>query len=92
MLALRRAQSLNLRSLVRGSDGCGLSCVLEVRSYQTDEQIARAANMIPIHDVASKLGIPPDVLEPYGKYKATPAANTLVTNQAVGPAGQAPGE
>lgn len=53
---LCRGQNLKLRSLVR--------------AYQTDEQIAKAANMLPIQEVASKLGIAPDILEPFGKYKA----------------------
>lgn len=39
-------------------------------SFQTDEEIARQAKMIPITAVADKLGIPQDVLEPHGKYKA----------------------
>lgn len=40
-------------------------------SQGTDENIARACKMIPILDVArDKLGIPPDQLEPYGRYKA----------------------
>jgi formate--tetrahydrofolate ligase len=38
---------------------------------KSDIDIARAANMRPIADVASdKLGIPADALEPYGHYKA----------------------
>merc|ERR1712166_862117 len=41
-----------------------------VRAHQTDETIARAAKMLPIGEVAAKLGIPLDLLEPHGKYKA----------------------
>jgi formate--tetrahydrofolate ligase len=35
-----------------------------------DIEIARAAKIQPIGEIAAKLGIPDDVLEPYGKYKA----------------------
>ncbi|MDP6883654.1 MAG: formate--tetrahydrofolate ligase, partial [Rhodospirillales bacterium] len=38
---------------------------------KSDIDIARAADMRPIADVAAdKLGIPADALEPYGHYKA----------------------
>ena len=37
---------------------------------KTDIQIAQEANMLPIKDVAAKLGIVEDDLELYGKYKA----------------------
>ena len=36
----------------------------------SDIEIARAANMQPITDVAEKVGIPADALEPYGNSKA----------------------
>jgi formate--tetrahydrofolate ligase len=36
----------------------------------TDLQIARAARLRPIADVAADLGIPADAVEPYGRYKA----------------------
>ncbi len=36
----------------------------------TDLEIARAATLRPIRDIAEKAGIPDDALEPYGKYKA----------------------
>ncbi len=36
----------------------------------TDIQIAQNAKMLPITEVAAKLNIPADALEPYGKYKA----------------------
>ncbi len=36
----------------------------------TDLEIARAATLKPIRDIAAKAGIPDDALEPYGKYKA----------------------
>lgn len=37
---------------------------------QTDVQIAQAANIKHINDIASKIGITPEKLEHYGKYKA----------------------
>ncbi len=36
----------------------------------TDIEIAQMAKMLKIQDVAEKLGIPEDALEPYGRYKA----------------------
>ena len=36
----------------------------------TDLEIARAATLKPIRDIAAKAGIPEDALEPYGKHKA----------------------
>ncbi len=33
-------------------------------------EIAQAADMLPIGEVAARLGIPEDALEPYGRYKA----------------------
>ena len=36
----------------------------------TDLDIARAATLKPIAEIAARAGIPADVLEPYGKYKA----------------------
>ena len=38
--------------------------------HLTDQEIARAAKMLPITQIASKLGIPEDDLRPYGKYIA----------------------
>ena len=37
---------------------------------KSDIEIAREAKLLPIAEVASKLSIPADELEPYGKYKA----------------------
>ncbi|MCI8611618.1 MAG: formate--tetrahydrofolate ligase [Clostridiales bacterium] len=37
---------------------------------RTDIEIARAAKMRPIGDIAEELGILPEELEPYGRYKA----------------------
>lgn len=36
----------------------------------TDLEIARAATLCPIREIAEKAGIPEDALEPYGRYKA----------------------
>jgi formate--tetrahydrofolate ligase len=36
----------------------------------TDLEIARAATLKPIHEIAERAGIPDAALEPYGKYKA----------------------
>ena len=36
----------------------------------SDIEIARSANILPIHDIAAKLGIPESSLEYYGKSKA----------------------
>ena len=37
---------------------------------QSDIQIAQAATMLPIGEIAAKLGIPDEALSPYGRYKA----------------------
>ncbi len=39
-------------------------------SYKSDIEIAQESEMIPIAQVASKLGIEAEELEHYGKYKA----------------------
>ena len=39
-------------------------------THKTDAQIAREANIRPIAEIAAKLGITADQLEPYGRYKA----------------------
>ncbi|MDO5059225.1 MAG: formate--tetrahydrofolate ligase [Neisseria sp.] len=39
-------------------------------SFKTDAQIAQESVMQPIADIAAKLGIAADKLEPYGRYKA----------------------
>ncbi len=36
----------------------------------TDLEIARAVTLRPIAEIAARLGIPPDALEPYGRFKA----------------------
>jgi len=37
---------------------------------QSDIEISRAAKLLPIAEVAAKLGIPADAIEPYGRHKA----------------------
>ena len=39
-------------------------------SFPTDLQIAQEARMKPITEIASKLGVHPEVIDPYGRYKA----------------------
>ena len=39
-------------------------------AYKTDIEIAQEAEMLPIGEIAEKLGVDGDALEPYGKYKA----------------------
>ena len=39
-------------------------------TFPSDIEIAQAAEIKPIKDIAHKLGIPEDLLEQYGKYKA----------------------
>ncbi len=39
-------------------------------AYKTDIEIAQETPMQPIADIAEKLGLPPQRLEPYGHYKA----------------------
>jgi formate--tetrahydrofolate ligase len=39
-------------------------------AFKSDIEIARAAKMLPIAEIAARLGIPLDALEPYGRTKA----------------------
>jgi len=43
---------------------------MAVRKFPTDLEIGRAAKVKPIAEVAADVGIPEDLLEPYGKYVA----------------------
>jgi len=43
---------------------------MEVSSIPSDIEIAQAARLLPITEVASELGLGPDDLDTYGKYKA----------------------
>jgi formate--tetrahydrofolate ligase len=42
-----------------------------------DIEISRAAKMLPIGEIAARLGIPDDALEPYGRFKAKVALDWL---------------
>ncbi|HYZ21678.1 MAG TPA: formate--tetrahydrofolate ligase [Rhodopila sp.] len=46
-----------------------------------DLEIARAARLRPIQDIAGRLGIPPDAVEPYGRFKAKVALDYIDTLQ-----------
>jgi formate--tetrahydrofolate ligase len=52
-------------------------------SFPSDLEIARAARLDPINEVAARAGIPEDSLEPYGRYvaKLTPAAGAAVATR-----------
>ena len=43
----------------------------------TDIEIANTVKLKPITEIASKLGIDPDLLEQYGKYKAKLPLNLI---------------
>ncbi len=49
-------------------------------AYLTDIEIAQACKLRPITEIAAKAGIPDDVLEPYGKYKAKVDRSLLETS------------
>ena len=36
----------------------------------SDIEIAQRATLKPVNEIASRLGIPPEALDPYGHYKA----------------------
>ena len=40
------------------------------RNPKSDIEIAQAATMRPIGEIADKLGVPEDAVSPYGRYKA----------------------
>ncbi len=44
---------------------------------KTDIEIAREANLVPIKEVADRIGISEDLLEPYGKYIAKVPCKTI---------------
>lgn len=46
-------------------------------AYKTDIEIAQATPMRPIAEIAEKLGLPPEAIEPYGFYKAKIDYNLL---------------
>ncbi len=41
-----------------------------MKMYKSDIEIAQAANMKPIIEIANSIGIDEDYIEQYGKYKA----------------------
>ena len=45
---------------------------------KSDIEIAQSSEMLPIFEVAKRAGIPEDLLEPYGRYKAKLDARALV--------------
>ncbi|HVB14915.1 MAG TPA: formate--tetrahydrofolate ligase [Stellaceae bacterium] len=51
------------------------------RNPQSDIEIAQAATMRPIGQIADKLGIPDDALSPYGRYKAKVSLDYIRTLQ-----------
>jgi formate--tetrahydrofolate ligase len=53
----------------------------------SDIQISRAAKMLPIGEVAARLGIPDEALEPYGRFKAKIALDWLAKRRG-GPRGK----
>ena len=50
-------------------------------SVKSDIEIAREATMLPITEVAAKLGIPADALSPYGHTKAKLGASYIESMQ-----------
>ncbi|MEA3029949.1 MAG: formate--tetrahydrofolate ligase [Sphingomonadales bacterium] len=53
----------------------------------SDIEISRAARMLPIGEVAARLGIPDEAVEPHGRFKAKIALDWLATRRA-GPQGK----
>jgi formate--tetrahydrofolate ligase len=51
------------------------------KNPQSDIEIAQAATMRPIGQIADKLGIPDDALSPYGRYKAKVSLDYIRTLQ-----------
>jgi formate--tetrahydrofolate ligase len=48
----------------------------------TDLEIARAARLRPIHEIAERVGIPEEALEPYGRHKAKVSLDFVGRQQA----------
>ena len=49
---------------------------------QTDLAISRGASLTPISEIAGRLGIPPDAIEPYGRFKAKIDLDWLIAARA----------
>ena len=47
----------------------------------SDIEISRAARMLPIGEIAARLGIPDEAVEPYGRFKAKIALDWLATRR-----------
>ena len=47
----------------------------------TDIEISRAANMLPIGEIAARLGIPDEAVEPYGRTKAKISLDWLAAHR-----------
>ena len=63
-------------------------------NYKTDIEIAQESRLLPIYDIAAKLGLDENMLEPYGHYKAKlniaslkdkPAKGKLILVTAINP-------
>src|SRR5206468_4152927 len=61
----------------------GRRSVTTNRAFPSDLEIARAARLDPIAEVAARAGLPEDSLEPYGRYvaKLTLAAEAAVADR-----------
>ncbi len=55
---------------------------------KTDWEIAQEATLLPIQDIAGKLGIPPESVEPFGHHKAKIAMDFVERRFADGPDGK----
>ncbi|HWE05807.1 MAG TPA: formate--tetrahydrofolate ligase [Rhizomicrobium sp.] len=55
---------------------------------KTDWEIAQEATLLPIQDIAGKLGIPPESVEPFGHHKAKIAMDFVERRFAGGPDGK----
>ena len=52
-----------------------------MKEYKTDIEIAQESQMLPIKDIAAKIGLSEDDIEYYGKYKAKVDCNILKNMQ-----------
>ena len=67
--ALRRRRGRDARRNGRAQPSAATAAPPE-RGMATDLEIARAAKLRPIAEIAARAGIPADALEPYGRFKA----------------------
>ena len=54
----------------------------------TDLEIARAATLLPIREIAARAGIPEEALEPYGRHKAKVSLDFVAARRAEGRSGK----